>query len=159
MLSLWEQVKGIFTNRLKKCHVPLQISEGLKIFSQKGCAFDLSQWELVEGYFFKMGIHLPLPSGNKWRTIKFFQDQGVHLMFLCGNKWKGKIFQKSRQMGVQNSTLCPNKWRDEIFLRVGCAKVVLKFLISEGVQIMGVIPNKWKEVVAKPNKRSEVLNI
>lgn len=30
----------------------------------------------------------------------------------------------------------------KIFLRGGCAKVVSKFLISEGVQIRGVIPNK-----------------
>ena len=30
----------------------------------------------------------------------------------------------------------------KIFLRGGCAKAVLKFLISEGVQIGGVIPNK-----------------
>jgi hypothetical protein len=38
-----------FTNRLKKHPFPLQISEEIKIFSQKGCAFGLSQWELVEG--------------------------------------------------------------------------------------------------------------
>ena len=38
-----------FTNRLKKHSFSLQISEEIKIFSQKGCAFGLSQWELVEG--------------------------------------------------------------------------------------------------------------
>lgn len=37
----------------------------------------------------------------------------------------------------------------KIFLRGGCAKAVSKFLISEGVQIEGVIPNKRKEVVIK----------
>jgi hypothetical protein len=42
-------VRGNFKNRLKKHPFPLQISEEIKIFTQKGFAFGLSHWDLVEG--------------------------------------------------------------------------------------------------------------
>ena len=56
-----------FENRLKKHPFPLQISERIKIFSQKGCAFGLSQWELVEGYIFlcDLGVQNSVPIADK----------------------------------------------------------------------------------------------
>ena len=53
------------------------------------------------------------------------------IFFINPDKWVSKTVSL-----VQMSEGITNSFQD------GCAKVVSKFLISEGVQIKGVIPNK-----------------
>ena len=99
---MWEQVRENFQNRLKKYPFPLQISEEIKIFSQKGCAFGLSQWELVEGQiFFAIWVS---------KTLLPLQiSEGQKIFFRNPDKWVSKtapFVQMSEGIIFSSSRVC-----------------------------------------------------